>query len=127
MRRLVDKQGLADEIEIDSAGTGNWHAGETADRRAAEAASRRGYVLDSIARQVTPIGLRRTSTCCLPWTPAICTSCGVSRHRAPWHKVRMFTDQDVPDPYYGGERGFEQVLDIVESGCAALIDELRQD
>src|SRR5687767_15237633 len=54
MRHLLREQGLEDEIEIDSAGTGGWHAGDPPDRRATEAARRRGITLDGAARQVTP-------------------------------------------------------------------------
>lgn len=126
MSTLADKHGLAGEIEVDSAGTGSWHVGEAADRRAAEAALRRGYRLDSIARQVTDDDFAHFDL-------VLAMDSGHLREllrAAPpgtADKVRMFTDQDVPDPYYGGEQGFETVLDIVEAGCAALIDELRQD
>lgn len=126
MRWLVDAHGLADQVEVDSAGIGNWHAGERADRRAAAAAQRRGFRVDGVARQVTAEDFE-TFDLLLAMDAG---HLGELRSMAPPGtavKVRMFTDEDVPDPYYGGQNGFENVLDIVEAGCSALLDELRQD
>src|SRR3954469_6840186 len=59
MRSLVREQGLADRIEIDSAGTGGWHVGEPPDARATEAARRRGVALEGAARQIVPEDFER--------------------------------------------------------------------
>jgi protein-tyrosine phosphatase len=126
MRRLVEEAGLADEIEVDSAGTGAWHVGEPPDPRAAAAARGRGLSLGGIARQIGPSdfdefdlilavddeNLRRLSRLAPP---------GASG------RVRKLASDDVPDPYYGGADGFEHVLDLLEKDCRALLDELRQD
>ena len=128
MRRLVRDEGLEDEIEIDSAGTGGWHVGAPPDARATEAASRRGTELSGAARRFDPARdfdrfdlilamdaeNRRELLELAPGPDA----------RA---KVRMFRrgDLDVPDPYYGGDDGFEEVLDLVEEAARELLEELR--
>jgi protein-tyrosine phosphatase len=129
MRRLVAEQGLDDEVEIDSAGTGGWHVGAAPDARATEAAGRRGTVLSGAARRFDPatdfdrfdliVAMdaenRRDLLALAPDDDA----------RA---KVRMFLagGRDVPDPYYGGADGFERVLDLVEEASRALLVELRR-
>jgi protein-tyrosine phosphatase len=134
MRSLVREAGLEHEIEIDSAGTGDWHAGDPPDRRATEAAQRRGITLEGAARQVTPadfedfdlvIALDREN---LRNLRAIAPDGADDKI----HLLREFDpdsagapDLDVPDPYYGGPRGFETVLDQVEAACRGLLDELR--
>ena len=126
MRKLLRDEGLDGEIELDSAGTGGWHAGAPPDTRATEAARRRGIALEGQARRVTRSdfntfdlivamdreNLRELRTIAPPHTR---------------EKIRLLIgDRDVPDPYYGGDRGFEEVLDLVEEACRALLDELRE-
>jgi protein-tyrosine phosphatase len=129
MRRLVRERGLEDEIEIDSAGTGGWHVGSPPDARATEAAARRGTELSGAARRFDP---RRDFD-----RFDLILAMDAENHRdllalAPddeaRSKVRMFRagDLDVPDPYYGGEDGFEEVLDLVEEAARGLLDELRR-
>jgi low molecular weight protein-tyrosine phosphatase len=128
MRRLVRESGLEDEIEVDSAGTGGWHVGAAPDERATEAARRRGTELAGAARRFDPgrdfdrfdlilamdAENRRDLLALAPDAEA----------RA---KVRMFRpgDLDVPDPYYGGADGFEEVLDLVEEAARELLHEIR--
>jgi protein-tyrosine phosphatase len=133
MRRLLDEAGLADRVDVESAGTGGWHAGEPPDERATLAARRRGVTLEGAARQVRSDDFRRFDL-------LIALDRSNLRElllRAPdedaAEKVRLLRefdpaaagDLDVPDPYYGGDRGFETVLDMVEAACRGLIDELR--
>ena len=125
LRSLVSEAGLADEIEVDSAGTGNWHVGEPPDERSAGAARGRGLELTGVARQVSPAdfddfdlilsvddeNLHRLRRIAPPGSAA---------------EVRKLTAADVPDPYYGGPQGFDDVLDMLEDACRELLDELRQ-
>ena len=129
MRQLVDQAGLTDAIEVDSAGTGDWHVGAPPDERATAAAARRGIVLTGTARQVAERdfddfdlvlsvdddNLRRLRRLMPPGSHA---------------ELRKLMDEDVPDPYYGGPDGFDHVLDMVTTACEALLaellDELRQ-
>jgi protein-tyrosine phosphatase len=131
-RDLVDKAGLSDEFMIDSAGTGAWHEGEPADRRMRRAAERRGLTLTSLARAVRPDDYEHFDVILAMDTDNLRTL----RKRAPaahHHKIRLFRDLDpeepgldVPDPYYGPEGGFEDVLDIVTRTSQALLEELRR-
>jgi protein-tyrosine phosphatase len=129
MRHLVRERGLAGEVEIDSAGTGGWHVGEGRDPRSVAAARERGFTIEGAGRQVSAadfadydllIAMDRANERDLraiapPGTEA---------------KVRLLREWDpegagdVPDPYYGGEDGFGEVLDIVERSCAALLEEI---
>jgi protein-tyrosine phosphatase len=132
-RRLVEDAGL--DIEIDSAGTGAWHAGEPPDRRAALAARRRGITLDGAARQVTPDDFRRFDLLIALDRGNLRQLLVLAPDEEAAEKVRLLRefdpasaggpDLDVPDPYFGGERGFETVLDMVEAACRGLLDELR--
>ena len=129
MRGLVEERGLSETIEIDSAGTGDWHIGKRADPRAIEAAARRGVELTSRARQVGEadfadfdliVAMDRTNHENL-----------VAIAGGDDSKVRLLreyggdTDPDVPDPYFGGDDGFEEVLDIIERNCNLLLDDLE--
>jgi protein-tyrosine phosphatase len=135
MRKLVREAGLEDEIVIDSAGTGSWHVGDPPDRRATEAASRRGIVLDGAARQLRPsdfddfdllLAMDRENLRgirALAPSPEAAAKARMLREFDP--ASAGAPDLDVPDPYYGGPRGFETVLDQVEAACRGLLAELR--
>lgn len=133
MRTLVETEGLAEHIAIRSAGTGGWHAGNLPDARMRKAAQNRGYSLQSRARQVTSDDLRE-------YDLVLVMDKQNQREIRPFDstgentaKIRLFcefcTDHDtdeVPDPYYGGEQGFEHVLDLLEDGCRGVLHHIRQ-
>ena len=124
MRRLVESEGL--DIEVDSAGTGGWHAGEPPDERATLAARRRGVTLEGAARQVRPADFRRFDLLVAMDRGNLRELLALAPDEEAAAKVRLLVaDADVPDPYYGGDRGFETVLDMVEAACRELLDELR--
>jgi protein-tyrosine phosphatase len=126
MRRLVTDAGLDDVIEIDSAGTGGWHAGEPPDARAATAARRRGVTLEGGARQVRPEDFDRFDLIVAMDRGNLRELRALAPGDGAREKLRLLVaGQDVPDPYYGGDRGFETVLDMVEAACRELLDELR--
>jgi low molecular weight protein-tyrosine phosphatase len=135
MRSLLRAEDLEDRIELDSAGTGPWHAGEPPDARAAKAARTRGIVVDGIARQVRAQDFeafdlllamdREHERDLLSLAPD-------DEARAKVRLLREFDaasaasgDLDVPDPYYGGAHGFEHVLDLVEAACRGLLADVR--
>jgi protein-tyrosine phosphatase len=129
MRRLVAEQGLEDEIEIDSAGTGGWHVGAPPDKRATEAARRRGTTLEGAARRFDPAtDFERFDLIVAMDAENRRDLLALAPDDDARAKVRMFLpgDRDVPDPYYGGADGFERVLDLVEEAGRALLLELRQ-
>jgi protein-tyrosine phosphatase len=125
MRRLIADEGL--DIEVDSAGTGGWHAGEPPDERATIAAQRRGVTLEGAARQVKESDFRRFDVLVAMDRGNLRDLLDLAPDEEARAKVRpLVPDADVPDPYYGGDRGFETVLDMVESACRELLDELRE-
>jgi protein-tyrosine phosphatase len=133
MRSLVRDAGLEDRIEIDSAGTGGWHAGEPPDARATEAAHRRGITLAGAARQVVADDFDRYDLLVAMDRENLRGLLALAPDEEAAAKVRLLRefdpaadgDLDVPDPYYGGERGFETVLDLVQAACRGLLGELR--
>jgi protein-tyrosine phosphatase len=128
-RGMVEAQGLSALIKVDSVGTGAWHIGKAPDARAVKAARRRGYDLSGLrARQVAApddfdyfdliLAMDKDNLLNLQ---RIC----------PLHqtsKLKLFMTfgsdsniQEVPDPYYGGELGFDEVLDLIEDASAGLL------
>jgi protein-tyrosine phosphatase len=122
--------GRLDEFEVDSAGTGHWHVGERADERMRHAADQRGIAITSRARQVSPSDFEQFDYILAMDRENL----RVLAERAPRgleDKLRLFRDfdpeapgTDVPDPYYGGADGFEEVLDIVSRTAAALLEQI---
>jgi protein-tyrosine phosphatase len=137
MRGLVRDAGLEDRIELDSAGTGGWHAGAPPDSRATRAARRRGVVLDGAARQVTAADFDRFDLLVAMDRDNLRDLQALAPGPEARDRVRLLRefdpaavaagDLDVPDPYYGGPDGFDRVLDLVEAGCRGLLDELRRE
>jgi len=134
MRRRLYDNGLADEVFVDSAGTGDWHVGETADRRMRMAARKRGYDLTSIARQVGRRDFDEFDYIVAMDNTNYKDLCALQRdtsHRAHLCKMTDFCSRHdvdaVPDPYYGGDDGFEKVLDILEDATEGLLDKLEQE
>jgi protein-tyrosine phosphatase len=126
MRAHVAAAGRADQIEVDSAGTGGWHVGDPPDARARAAAHRRGFALTGTARQVDEddfeefdviVAMDRNNVRDLRRLAPPGTS----------DKIRPLAAVDVPDPYYGGADSFDEVLDIVDVACRELLDELVAD
>jgi protein-tyrosine phosphatase len=123
LRSLLAERGLTDAVEVDSAGTGGWHVGAPPDERARAAAARRGVRLTGAARQVVPADFEAFD---LLLAMDSANLAALSRMAPPGtaHKVRRLAAVDVPDPYDGGEDGFDAVLDLVEDACRRLLDEL---
>ena len=136
MRSLVRDAGLEDEIEVDSAGTGGWHAGDPPDARAAEAARRRGIALEGAAREVRPEDFERYDLLLAADRENAADLRALAPDAEARRKVRLLRefdpdsegapDLDVPDPYYGGADGFERVLDLVEAACRGLLEHARR-
>jgi protein-tyrosine phosphatase len=135
MRRLVRDEGLEHQFEIDSAGTGSWHAGDSPDRRATAAAATRGITLEGAARQVRPrdfehfdllLAMDRENLRELRTFSPDGDVAGKARLLREFDPASSGApDLDVPDPYYGGPDGFETALDQVEAACKGLLDALR--
>jgi protein-tyrosine phosphatase len=132
-RHLVEEAGLADRFEIDSAGTGSWHVGERPDARAAHVARARGIELAGCARQVTPEDLVAFDHVIAMDRDNLRELQHMARSAPASAKIRLLRDydphrdgDDVPDPYYGGASGFEDVFEIVSRSCASLLASLEE-
>ncbi len=135
MRHLVREGGFDGSVLIESAGTGSWHVGQRADLRSRTAAEARGYDLPSRAQQFTSRFFER-------FDYVLCADSDNREHLerlAPNEnassKIHMLRDfdpgsppgSDVPDPYYGGPEGFDEVLDICEAACRGLLAHLKRE
>ncbi len=133
MRHLAAKSGAGHLVECDSAGTIDLHTGNPPDTRMRRTAEKRGIPITGAARQIQAEDLGRFDLILTmdadnrAYVDQLVTSSG---GRA---ELKNFCDlcrthegyQDVPDPYYGGQDGFELVLDLLEDGCAELLEEIR--
>lgn len=133
-RKLVRERGVEEWFEIDSAGTHAYHVGEPPDERARQAALTRGVDLSGLrARQVTIADFDAFDHVLVMDRQNYDTLMFVCP-KPHSHKVRLFLQYapglkklDVPDPYYGGSKGFEEVLDMVERAALGFLESLRQD
>jgi len=132
-RRRVADAGLAERIHIDSAGTGDWHIGKAPDRRASAAAAQRGYQLEALrARQVSAEDFRRFDLV-LAMDDNNLADLQALRPEDDDALLVRFLDvlgddgpHEVPDPYYGGDDGFDRVLDLVERASDLWLERLRE-
>jgi len=124
LRHLAKKEGI--ELHVESAGLGDWHIGQPPDERALRHARTRGYDLSAQrARQVRPKDFEDFDMI-LAMDGGHLRALQRMAPREHHAKIRLFVEgRDVPDPYYGGPDGFEQVLDLVEARCASLLAELK--
>jgi protein-tyrosine phosphatase len=130
---LIEKKGLEGEFLCDSAGTAAYHVGEPADGRMRDIGTKRGYNLTSRARRFDPnrdfdqfqtiIGMDRQNVNDLK---------GIARNKNERKQIYLMTDfcihktyDSVPDPYFGGDAGFELVFDILEDACEGLLRKMQ--
>lgn len=132
-RHRVEKAGMADSIQIDSAGTHDYHIGAAPDVRTLNAAKRRGYDMSQLhGRQVEADDFARFDyvlamdeanlsilQCLRP--------CDAQSHLGLFLEfAEHHAEREVPDPYYGGAQGFEHVLDLVEDASNGLLKHIKQ-
>ena len=135
-RHYVNQHGAAENFHVDSAGTIDYHSGKPADPRMRAAASNRGYTLTSLSRQVTPEDLEEFELIVamdrdnlwyleeLAGGPQ--PSIRLLGSFLPDHQGHHEQAPEVPDPYYGGSQGFENVLDMLEQACSGIYSACRQ-
>jgi protein-tyrosine phosphatase len=128
MNHLVKMNGQAESYFIDSAGTSAHHVGERADSRMRKHAARRGYELESISRQFVSSDFEEFDLILAMDKSNLSNILRLDTEGKYQGKVKLFCDfcqkhkiSEVPDPYYGGNQGFEDVLDIVEDGVAGIL------
>ncbi len=128
LQREVEKRGLQDSIALDSSGTSGWHKGELADPRMRASAERRGIHITSRSDHFQADHFEKFDLI-LVMDKSNYRNVVALTERSDYHKkVRLFRDFDpegtgeVPDPYYGGDKGFDTVIDMVERTASRVID-----
>ena len=131
---LLAREGLESAFVVDSAGTGGWHVGRPADPRMRAAAARRGIELPSRARQLEAADLLHFDHILTMDADNLAAVQRLERQAPGKARISPLIDHcrrlrsaEVPDPYYGGEDGFERVLDLLEDACAGLLEDLLQE
>ena len=131
LRHKLREAGLAGQVEVASAGTGDWHVGKAPDKRSQAAALKRGYDLSAQrAQQVTRADfaaydlILAMDSSNLRNLQALQPANGKAELDLFLRRYEAELD-DVPDPYYDGEQGFEQVLDLIERAIDRLVIELK--
>jgi protein-tyrosine phosphatase len=120
-------------IEVESAGTGDWHVGELRDRRSRAVGERRGIPLSGRARQFTATDFARFHHVVAMDRKNLADLQAMAPDAAARAKLSLLRahgpegELDVPDPYDGGEDGFDRVFDICLAGCRALLAQVRRD
>ncbi|MFF2201052.1 low molecular weight protein-tyrosine-phosphatase [Streptomyces sp. NPDC058145] len=145
-RARVEEAGLEDRVEIDSAGTGGWHEGETADPRTVTVLDEHGYRTEHVARQFRPAWFARLDLVIALDTGHLKALRRLAPTEEDARKVRLLRsyahssdrrttadapedtcdDLDVPDPYYGGPVGFQECLEMVEEASTGLLAAVRE-
>jgi protein-tyrosine phosphatase len=124
LKEMAHQHGV--DLQVESRGTHDYHVGEPPDDRAQDHAKRRGY--DLSAQRAKHVSKRDFEEFDLVLAMDRGHLRMLQRLCPPQHarKVRLLlAEADVPDPYYGGPEGFEQVLDLVEAACRGLLGEMR--
>jgi protein-tyrosine phosphatase len=133
LRMLVEREGIADRVVIDSAGTYGGHAGERSDARMRRAAAARGIEMPHLARQVREADFDKFDMLIAMDDNNYEALFRLAPDRAAQQKIFRFREflrhnpdwSYIPDPYYEGHEGFELVLDLLEDGCSTLLEQLR--
>lgn len=129
MNHLIRQTGLENKIQCDSAGTSSYHIGSAPDRRMNAAANLRGIELVGHARQFTKADFEEFDLILAMDRENYENICALDRSGRYHHKVRLMCDfctrhtlKEVPDPYYGGDEGFNQVIDLLFDACDGLLN-----
>ena len=136
MRHKLRAAGLADDVDIESAGTGDWHVGHPPDERATTAAARREIELSGAARRFEAIDFddfdlilamdRQNLEDMRSLAPHVDAEGKLGLLRSYDETAHAAGELDVPDPYPGGDDGFEHVLDLIDRACDGLLEEIRE-
>lgn len=135
MKHLVSDAGLSEQILVDSSGTGAYHVGERPDRRSRAVARTRGITVDGAARRFEMSDFDDFEYVIAMDTANLRDLRLLAKGTEHQRKVQLLLTYDpkrgkessVPDPYYEGTEGFEQVLDLVTEGCNHLLDHICEE
>ncbi len=128
LQREVERRGLQDRIQVESSGTSGWHKGELADPRMRAAAEARGIHITSRGDHFLEKHLQESDMVLTMDKQNYCDVLAVNTGKSHMMKVWLFRDFDpegrgeVPDPYYGGAKGFDLVIDMAERTAPQVID-----
>jgi len=130
---MLESEGLSSSVSVDSAGTGAWHAGHSPDGRAQQAAISRGVNLSHIRARQVEIEDFEMFDYILAMDKTNLNDLLDQSPEAYKEKIKLFLSfgqndkiLEVPDPYYGGVKGFDTVLNLVESACQGLLEEIKK-
>jgi protein-tyrosine phosphatase len=131
-KQMAKNSGLVHQFEIDSAGTSAYHVGEPADKRMKLHAAKRGYNLTGVSRKFNPdYDFDHFDMIVAMDNEHVYSLKRRARYEDDLQKIYKMTDfrknwdyDEIPDPFYGGEEGFELVLDLLEDSCAGLLEKL---
>ncbi|MBE9064809.1 low molecular weight protein-tyrosine-phosphatase [cf. Phormidesmis sp. LEGE 11477] len=132
MNHLIAQRALGDKIVCDSAGTSSYHVGSSPDRRMNAAAQRQGVTLVGQSRQLTAADLETFDLVLAMDQSNYQDILSLDRSHRYTRKIKLMcdycrrhSDKEVPDPYYGGEAGFDYVIDLLIDACEGLLAEIK--
>jgi len=135
LRHKLRDAGLAGDVDVESAGTGGWHVGHPPDPRATAAAGARGIALESRAQRFEAFHFEDFDLILAMDRQNLTDMRALAPHASAAGKLHLFRefdplavqsgDLEVPDPYFGGEDGFDEVLELIDRACDGLIAEIR--
>ena len=133
MRDVVESEGLSSQIQCDSAGTISFHTGNPPDHRMHAAAQNRDIITEGQARQINQADYNEFDLILTMDEDNYRNVLNLAPDGEFSAEIKRFCDfvtestaNEVPDPYYGGAQGFETVLDLLEDGCASLLEHVRE-
>jgi protein-tyrosine phosphatase len=133
MNHLIEQRHLQDQIVCDSAGTSSYHIGSPPDRRMTAAAQKRGIALKGQARQFEHRDFEEFDLILAMDKDNYASLAALDTQMQYRHKIKLmcefcreYSDREVPDPYYGGEAGFNYVIDLLLDACEGLLDYVGQ-
>ena len=132
LRSELEAAGLGDEVTVDSAGTGDWNVGKPPDPRMRKAASATGLTLTGTARQIGADDLADSDLILVMDQANLADVRALAPDDATRSKVHLFLDYaghaatEVPDPYYGGDEGFSDVVTLVRDAARGAVDRVRR-
>ncbi len=131
MNHLIAQRGLTEQIVCDSAGTSNYHIGSPPDRRMTAAAQKQGIAMPGQGRQFTAADFEAFDLILAMDRDNFAGITALDPQGKFTAKVKLMCDfctrhrlREVPDPYYGGSEGFNQVIDLLLDACTGLLDEI---
>ncbi|MDH4061068.1 MAG: low molecular weight phosphotyrosine protein phosphatase [Aquincola sp.] len=127
LRAKLDAAGLAGQVVVDSAGTGDWHIGHPPDVRSQRHAAQRGYDLSALrARRVAEEDFRQFDLILAMDEDNLADLQRLAPDQGARAELRLFAHVEVPDPYQGGPAAFERVIDLVEAASDVWVENLAR-